>query len=323
MTKGLVLAEDLKSLQFKDFKVENEDGCKTIQLLASSLNRRDVWITKGLYPNIQPNVILGSDGVGLCDGKKVLINPGLNWGNNENVQSYDFSVLGMPTHGTFATDVSVHSKYIYDLPTHLSIHEGAALPLAGVTAYRSIFSRCKLLLNETILITGGGGGVAMMAIQFAMASGAKVIVTSGSDEKLDKIRKLGLAATYNYKDEKWAKKLRSEHGGVDVIIDSAGGNTMDNLVSITNPGARIGFYGSGLGSWKIKTPGILFWRQVALLGSTMGSDLDFQNMIDFVSLHQIRPIVDEIIPLSDYNTGFDKMDAGNQFGKIVFDNTHI
>jgi NADPH:quinone reductase-like Zn-dependent oxidoreductase len=179
------------------------------------------------------------------------------------------------------------------------------------------------LLNETILITGGGGGVAMMAIQFAMASGAKVIVTSGSDEKLDKIRKLGLAATYNYKDEKWAKKLRSEHGGVDVIIDSAGGNTMDNLVSITNPGARIGFYGSGLGSWKIKTPGILFWRQVALLGSTMGSDLDFQNMIDFVSLHQIRPIVDEIIPLSDYNTGFDKMDAGNQFGKIVFDNTHI
>ena len=313
--KSLSLLEIGKPVQYTD---SPEPALKEDQVLvdlkASALNHRDVWITKGMYPGITTPMILGSDGVGQVGDETVIINPGLKWGRNEAVQADDFEVLGLPTNGTFAEKIAIEKKYIYPKPEHLSLHEAAALPLAGLTAFRVLFSRCKVKSSDRVLITGAGGGVALMAIKMALAFGCEVHVTSGSEEKIEKAKALGVLEGYNYKAENWHKGVK---GLFDVIIDSAGGPGFSNLTKICAPGARIGFYGASLGKYSNLNPQLLFWRQISILGSTMGSDADFQNMLTFVSKHKIKPIVDEVFRLEDGPKAFEKMDAGKQFGKIV------
>jgi NADPH:quinone reductase-like Zn-dependent oxidoreductase len=313
--KSLSLIEIGKPLEYSESKVPELKADHTIvELKASALNHRDVWISKGMYPGITTPIILGSDGVGKLEGKLVIINPGLNWGDNENVQSNDFQVLGLPKNGTFTEQISIEDKYIYPMPDHLSVLEAAALPLAGVTAYRVLFSRCNLKSSDKVLITGAGGGVALMVIQFALAHGCEVHVTSGSDQNIDKTLKLGVHKGYNYKKEDWYKDVE---GQFDVIIDSAGGSSFQHLIKLCAPGARIGFYGATLGKYTNLNPQLMFWRQVSLLGSTMGSDADFKAMLNFVTRHKIHPIIDEVFDLKDGAKAFAKMEAGEQFGKIV------
>lgn len=285
-----------------------------VELQASALNHRDVWITKGMYPGIVTPMILGSDGVGTVNGAPVIINPGLNWGDNEAVQSDEFEVLGLPRNGTFAQQISIEDKYVYPKPEHLSIYEAAALPLAGLTAYRVLFSRCQLKSTDRVLVTGAGGGVALLAIQMAIANGCEVHVTSGSDYKIERAIDLGAHQGYNYKIDNWYKNVGLQF---DVIIDSAGGSSFKHLVKLCAPGARIGFYGATLGKYTDLNPQILFWRQVSILGSTMGSDSDFKSMLEFVTKNKIRPVVDEVYSLENGAKAFAKMDAGKQFGKIV------
>jgi zinc-binding alcohol dehydrogenase/oxidoreductase len=283
-------------------------------LNASALNHRDVWITKGMYPGIKEGAILGSDGVGELDGRSVIINPGLKWGENEAVQAADFEMLGMPMDGTFAEYVSIPNEYIYDKPAHLSIEEASALPLAGVTAYRVLMSRCQAIPADKVLVTGTGGGVALFTVQFAVALGCDVYVTSGSDEKIAKAVALGAKGGYNYKKEDWYKHVVTDF---DVIIDSAGGASFQHLIKICKPGARIGFYGASLGKYQNLNPQLLFWRQISILGSTMGSDQDFRAMLAFVAEYKIRPIVDSVFSLEEGSKAFERMEAGRQFGKIV------
>ncbi|MEM9547894.1 MAG: zinc-binding dehydrogenase [Bacteroidota bacterium] len=313
--KSLTLLEIGQSVSFTE--VANpllEENSSIVKLSASALNHRDVWITKGMYPGIKTPIILGSDGAGTVEGKDVIINPGINWGENQAVQSDQFEVLGLPRNGTFAEEICIENKYIFPKPEHLSIHEAAALPLAGLTAYRVLFERCQVQPSDKVLITGAGGGVALMAIQFALALGCEVHVTSGSNKKIEKAIDLGAKKGYNYKEEEWYKRA---DGPFDVIIDSAGGDSFQYLVRLCAPGARIGFYGATLGKYTNLNPQILFWRQVSILGSTMGSDLDFKAMLEFVAHHKIRPIIDEVFPLEDGAKAFAKMEAGMQFGKIV------
>jgi len=313
--KSLLLAELGIPIEFANVEgPKSQKNHSIIDLHASALNHRDVWITKGMYPGIVTPIILGSDGVGKVDGKNVIINPGINWGANESVQSNDFEVLGLPRNGTFAEKICIENKYIYSKPEHLSILEAAALPLAGVTAYRVLFSRCQLKSTDKVLVTGAGGGVALMAIQFALANGCEVHVTCGSDEKLGRAIELGVSGGYNYKKEDWYKDVKVHF---DIIIDSAGGDSFQHLVKLCAPGARIGFYGATLGKYNNLNPQLLFWRQVSILGSTMGSDADFKSMLDFVSKNKIHPIIDEVFDLKDGAKAFDKMAAGKQFGKIV------
>jgi len=313
--KSLTLLEVGKSVVYSESEEPiQKSGHSIVELHASALNHRDIWITKGLYPGIITPIILGSDGVGNLAGKNVIINPGLNWGQNEAAQSNDFEVLGLPQNGTFANKICIEDKYIYSMPDHLSILEAAALPLAGVTAYRVLFSRCKVKSSDRVLITGTGGGVALMAVQLALAFGCEVHVTSGSDLKIEKTLELGVHKGYNYKKEDWYKDVQ---GQFDVIIDSAGGQSFQHLIKICAPGARIGFYGASLGKYTNLNPQLMFWRQISLLGSTMGSDADFQDMLSFVSTHKIRPIIDEVFDLKDGAKAFAKMEAGEQFGKIV------
>jgi len=318
--KAIVLKEANTTPTFSDFPVKKEVGKVKVELLASAINHRDLWIIKGQYAGIKYPIILGSDGVGLLDGKKVIINPGQNWGNNQNVQSKDFKILGLPDNGTFAEYVYVDKKYIYPAPKHLTDFESAALPLGGLTAFRALFSRAKIKKGEKILISGIGGGVALFAMQFAVAAGLEVYVSSSSDDKIEKAIALGAKNGINYTAENWYKNLISMSGGIDVIVDSAAGPDFNNYLKVINPGGRLVVYGGTRGNIQNLSPQILFWKQVSILGSTMGSDKDFTDMLDFVNKHKIKPVLDSLYDLQDFNIAIDRMETGIQFGKIVLRN---
>ncbi|MBK9733499.1 MAG: zinc-binding dehydrogenase [Saprospiraceae bacterium] len=297
---------------------EVKDSEVVLSVMASAINHRDIWITKGLYPDIKTGIVLGSDACGTYDGKTYIINPGLDWGSDQAVQSRDFNVLGMPINGTFAEQIVINKKYLYPKPLHLNAEEAAALPLAGVTAYRALMIKTKPQKGEKVLVSGIGGGVALFAMQFAIACGCEVFVTSSSDQKLEKALQLGAISGYNYSNPDWAKQLMADHGGVDIVIDGACGNGFNNLVKICNPGARIAFYGGSAGKIDGLNPQLIFWRQITISGTTMGSDQDFFDMLAFINKHKIVPVIDEVIDFENISKGFNKMASGSQFGKIVF-----
>jgi len=249
-----------------------------------------------------------------------VIYPALEWGDSPDFQGKDFRVLGMPDNGTFAQYVAVPQSSVYDMPAHLTWEQAAALPLAGLTAWRTLFSRCKLQRGEKVLITGIGGGVALTALQLAVAAGATVYVTSGSNDKINKAVELGAAGGENYREDGWDKRLKQNSGGFDVVIDSAGGDGFSLLPGICNPGARIGFYGGTLGKVNGLSLQPLFWKQISLLGSTMGSREEFGEMLRFVEAQSIVPVVDEVFSLQEGNKAMEKMRNGNQFGKLVLRN---
>jgi NADPH:quinone reductase-like Zn-dependent oxidoreductase len=289
-----------------------------LKINGSALNHRDLWISQGMYPGIKLGTVLGSDGCGISGDVKYIINPGINWGTNENCQSNEFSVLGMPEDGTFAEYIAIDTKYLYPQPQHLSDEEAASLPLAGVTAFRALMKRAGLNKQDKVLVTGIGGGVAIFALQFAVASGCEVIVTSGSDFKIAEAIGLGAKAGYIYHDPEWSKKLIKDEGGVDVIIDGACGTGFAHLVKACHPGARIVFYGGTAGKIDGLIPQHVFWKQITIMGSTMGSAADFADMLAFVSHHKIKPVIDSVFPLDQLADGFRRMQSGQQFGKIVF-----
>lgn len=288
-----------------------------VDIRAAALNHRDLFITQGLYAGIKTPCILGSDGAGEWRGKRVVLYPALDWGENPNFQGKSFRVLGMPEDGTFAEQIAIPRKNIFPMPEHLDWHQAAALPLAGLTAWRTLFSRCKLKKGERVLITGIGGGVALMALQLAVAAGAEVFVSSGSDDKIGRAQQLGAKGGSNYREEGWDKRLKQESGGFDVIVDSAGGDGFALFPGLCNPGARIGFYGGTLGKVNGLSLQPIFWKQIGLLGSTMGSPREFKSMLAFVQQHKIVPVVDSVFSLSEGVKAFERMELGGQFGKVV------
>lgn len=288
-----------------------------VQLKSASLNHRDLWISKGQYANIKFPLIPGSDGSGTYNENKFIINPSFNWGPSTQFQGPDFHILGLPQNGTFAEMVAVPLSNLIKKPDHLNWDEAAALPLAGVTAYRTLFTRCKLKKGERVLVTGAGGGVALFVIQFALAFGVEVWVTSGSDEKIEKAVALGAKGGENYKNDDWDKRLKTQAGGFDVIIDSAGGDQFAKLITLCKPGARVGIYGGTLGKINQLSPQILFWKQISILGSTMGNPTDFKKMVQFVEKYQIIPVIDSVYDLKDGNAALERMASGKHFGKIV------
>jgi zinc-binding alcohol dehydrogenase/oxidoreductase len=294
-------------------------GQVIVRLKAAALNRRDYWITQGLYPAIRCPVVLGSDGAGTADFKKkeVIINPGYNWGDREEAQSGDFKILGLPDDGTFAEEIAVPQEQLFAKPQHLSFEQAAALPLAGLTAYRALFKQGKLQSSQTVLITGIGGGVACIALKLAVAAGATVIVTSSSQAKIDKAKAIGAAGGFLYTDKGYASQVAEQFGPVDLILDGAGGDGYGELIDIVRPAGTIVNYGATAG-----VPGTLelrkvFWKQLHLVGSTMGSPGDFAAMLDMVNDHEIMPEIDEVFALSEGNRAFEKMNVSSQFGKLV------
>lgn len=303
-------------------------GEAIVKLLYAALNHRDVWIQKGKYASIKLPVILGSDGCGevveindiSCShflSKKVIINPGMNWGPNATFQSKEFSILGMPTDGTFAEFVKVQTKYLYEKPEHLTDLEAAAIPLAGVTAYRALFTQGNCSNGQRILVTGIGGGVALWAMQLAIANSNDVWVTSGDDEKIEQAIALGAIGGVNYNNEKWWEELQKQNLFFDIIIESACGKNFEKLIDLCNPAAKIVLYGGTLGDIEKLIPAKIFWKQISIIGSTMGSDIDFKNMMQFINDKKVKPFIKHVYSLNDAQKAMDLMNNGNQFGKII------
>jgi len=318
------------NLTIEDLPIPTVESDETlIRVKCASLNHRDLWITKGLYAGIKLPVVLGSDCSGIVEktgsntnnfkvGDEVIINPSFDWGDNESHQSKDFKILGLPDNGTLAEFVKVKSKYVFPKPAHLTFQEAAALPLAGLTAYRALFTRARILSQENLLITGIGGGVATFALLFAVTAQVNSYVTSASSEKIHQAVELGAKAGVLYTQPDWDQNLLNiVNDGFDVIIDGTGGNVFNKCINVIKPGGRLVTYGATLGNSSELELRKIFWKQLNILGSTMGSDKDFQNMYDFVCKHKIKPVVDSTFTLDNIHLAFEKMNLSSQLGKIV------
>lgn len=327
--KAIVLEAAGKPLILKEIeKPALQAGEVLVQIKAAALNRRDYWITVGKYAGIKYPSVLGSDGAGIVAaagsdadqqwlGKEVIINPCHNWGDHDEYQNRDFTILGLPENGTFAEYVKVKAAYLYAKPSHLSWEQAAALPLAGMTTYRALFTKGKAKKGDKVLITGVGGGTGTFALQWAVAAGCQVFVTSGSGDKISRARQLGAAAGVNYKAQDWMQELQLMAGGFDVIIDSALGSGFDKLLDLANPGGRIVIFGGTAGNIPPLNGRKIFWKQLQLLGTTMGSPDDFKGMINLVNEHKIVPVIDEVFLLADAQKAVDKMEKSSQFGKLI------
>lgn len=305
-------------------------GEVVVKIVAAALNHRDVWIKLGQYAGLKFPSIPGSDGVGVVVeagpgvgggewlGRRVIINPSFGWGLDEAAQGDEFSILGLPRDGTLAEKIAVPVAQLSLAPAHLSDEEAAALPLAGLTAWRALMTRAQVKGGERVLVGGIGGGTALFALQFAVAAGAEVWVTSSSAEKIMRAKALGAKGGFDYTSPGWAEAARAEAGGLfDVIIDSAGGAGFESLVDLAAPGGRIAFFGATRGNPNVLPMRKVFWRQLSLLGTTMGSPADWAAMLSGVERHRIAPVVSEVFPFARAGEAFELMERGGQFGKIV------
>ena len=330
--KAVILKDKNEPLVWDETeKPAPSNGEVLVRIKAAAFNHRDLWIQKGQYAGLRYPIILGSDGSGIVvelgDGvndswlnKEVIINPGMNWGNNPNFHDRHFKILGLPDNGTFAEYVKVPADYLYAKPDYLSFEEAAAIPLAGLTGYRALFTRGQVKQGDKVLITGIGGGVALMVLKMALAIGADVYVTSGSDEKIERAVALGAKLGVNYKISSWYKLFQSAVEGFDVIIDSAAGDDFKHLVELANPGSKIVFYGGTQGPISTLNPQKIFWKHLSILGTTMGTQKEFTAMLSLFETHKIKPVIDEVFDMADAEKAIRKMDNAAQFGKIVLRN---
>ena len=299
-----------------------------VALRAAALNHRDLWIQKGQYAGIRCPLTTGSDGAGVVmalgegvdpfwQDREVIINPGFYWGDRPEAQSPSFEILGLPRQGTHATHIVVPADRLAPRPAHLSWAESAALPLAGVTAFRALFTKGACTARTSVLITGIGGGVALSALQFAAATGATVAVTSSSETKRKAALDLGASFAFDYTNPDWTRIAGKECGGFDLVVDGAGGDGLAAVLAICEPGARIVIYGATAGLAEGLDLRKIFWKQLQVIGTTMGTDAEFVAMIELVERHGIQPMVDCAFPLGQINDAFQHMEQGAQLGKIV------
>ncbi|SCV33839.1 related to alcohol dehydrogenase [Fusarium fujikuroi] len=312
-----------------------------VQLKAAALNHRDLFVRQHQYPAISLDHPMLSDGYGVITevgqgvsdspllGANVLLTPMRGWISDPSgpEDPKKWSITGstrLYDVGTAQDFICVHKDEVVPAPKHLSPTEDAALPLVGLTAWRALVTKAAVQPGQNILVTGIGGGVALSALQFGVAMGANVFVTSGSQEKLERARDLGAQGGAIYKVEKWEADIRrqlpSSRPFIDAVIDGAGGDIVTKAVKLLKPGGVIVQYGMTVSprmSWTM--PAVLL--NVELKGTTMGSRQEFRDMIAFVDREGIRPVISRVVQglssLADIDGMFDDMKAGRQMGKLV------
>jgi NADPH:quinone reductase-like Zn-dependent oxidoreductase len=299
-----------------------------VAIKAASLNHRELWISRGQYPGMKLPCILGADGAGVIDevgegvahaeiGREVLLYPALNWGSDRRFPSASFGLLGMPGPGTIAEWLCVPAENAFAKPAHLSFEEAAALPTAGITAWRALVGKARIQPGEKVLITGIGGGVATFAMKFALAHGARVYVTSSSAASLAKAAELGAAGGFNYKEDGWRKTLAQASGGVDVVIDGAPAGAFAGYARTLAMGARVVVYGSTGGpQFQLSAPD-LFLRHAFLIGTAMGDLVDFRAMLAFTVEKRLRPVIDRSFKLTEAPEALQYLEKSHQFGKVT------
>jgi zinc-binding alcohol dehydrogenase/oxidoreductase len=283
-----------------------------VELRAASLNHLDIWIRKGL-PSVPKPRILGADGAGVLagTGRRVVINPAIP-------RDGRVEILGEHTDGTPAELIVVPRAAVYPIPDALSFVEAAAFPLVFQTAYRMLVTRAGLRPGEWVLVWGIGGGVATAALAIAKALEGNVVVTSSSDEKLARALELGADATVNHVTDDVVARVRDvTAGGADVVVDDVGEATWRRSLDAARPGGRIVVCGATTGPNPPAALHRVWWKQLAILGSTMGTPRDFEGAYDLVLHGLARPVVDTVLPLAEVRAAHERLEQGQQLGKIV------
>jgi NADPH:quinone reductase-like Zn-dependent oxidoreductase len=293
-------------------------GQVLIELRAASLNHLDVWIRKGL-PSVPKPRILGADGAGVvvsgdgfAPGDRVVINPGHELGNGK------ISVVGEHSDGTHAELIAVPASQVYPLPDGIDFEAAAAFPLVFETAYRMLVTRAHLQEDEWVLVWGIGGGVATATLAIAKALGGRVIVTSSSPDKLERARELGADATFNHAtDDVVAGVKEVTDGGAQIVVDDVGEATWKRSLDAARADGRVCVCGATTGPNPPANLHRIWWKQLTVFGSTMGSQADFEAVYDLVVSGRAAPVVDTVFPLAEAAAAHARLEAGEQLGKIV------
>ena len=287
-------------------------GEALVELRAASLNHLDVWIRKGL-PSVPKPRILGADGAGVIAGtdERVVINPAV-------VKDGRMRIIGENTDGTHAELIAVPRDFLHPIPDGLTFEEAAAFPLVFETAYRMLVTRARLQAGEWVLVWGIGGGVATAALAIAKGLGANVVVTSSSDEKLARAAELGADAGINHATEDVVTRVKEvTAGGAHIVVDDVGDATWKRTLDAARPEGRIVVCGATTGPNPPAALHRVWWKQLSILGSTMGSPEDFRGAYDLIVAGQARPTVDRVFPLAETAAAHERLEAGAQLGKIV------
>lgn len=302
-----------------------KNGEVVIKLKTAGLNRRDLYIPNRRGDNKEA-VILGSDGAGIIEsvgadvdhysvGDEVIVNPALGWFENSDAPPEGFDILGHPGHGTFAEKIVVSAEQIEKKPEHLTWEQAGVLGLAALTGYRAMFTKGNIQKGETVFIPGVGSGVATFLTIFAKHLGARVIVSSRSEEKRQHaISRLGADMAIDTNSD-WQEALNDET--IDLVIDSVGGATFNRSLSVLKKGGRMVIFGATTEDTVNINLRDFFYGQYKLFGSTMGSRDEFRAMLQFIEKHGIYPEMDRTYSLDQVQEAFDYLEPNKQFGKIA------
>jgi len=297
------------------------EGEVLVRLAAASLNHLDVWVRKGL-PSVPKPRILGADGAGIVEalgagvdglapGDRVVLNPGMEHGAV-------ISVVGEHCDGTHCELIAIEAKQVFALDDALSFEEAAAFPLVYETAYRMLVTKAALQEGEWALIWGIGGGVATAAFEICRALGARTIVTSGSDEKLEQAREWGADVAVNHHSGDVVAAVKEATGkGVQVVVETVGEATWARSLAAVAPAGRVAVCGATSGPNPPAALHRFWWKQLTVYGSTMGTREDFLGAYELVRSGRARVHVDRIYPLSEAAEAHRRLEAGEQLGKIV------
>lgn len=296
-------------------------GEVVIELYGAAVNRRDLLVRNPPGPAYQfpLPLIPGSDGAGVRrdTGEEVVIYPGLGWGDRDDAAGPEWRILGGPENGTYAELIGLPEENVFPKPGRLSWEEAAAFPLAGLTAYRALFRVGRLEPGETVLVLGAGSGVSTFAVQLAAQAGARVLVTSSSEKKIERAGELGAEGGVLYTDPSWPEAAAElAPGGADVVLDSVGTTWADSARALRRGGRLVVFGGTGGPEVAMDVRAIyLGWKSI--LGTTMGSARDFAALLRMVDEGSWQPVIDSVRPVAEAAAAHDRMAAGEHFGKLV------